>query len=233
MKTIKRLLWLILIVLVIVAGVQIKGGYDKYQQALAERPLTDVLEELQGKDNYTQYEDVPEIYYKALVAVEDRRFYKHNGFDIIGTARAIYNDIRAKELLEGGSTISQQLAKNLYFPKDNTLQRKIAEIFMAMKIEREYEKEDVLEFYVNGIYYGSGYYSIYDASKGYFGKEPKDMNDYECTLLVGIPNAPSIYSLNVRPDLAKQRQEKVIECMVDVEYITEDEGNNILGENVQ
>ena len=228
MKTIKRIILLCLVVLVVIAGVQIKGGYDKYKSALADRPLTDVLEELQGKDNYTQYEDVPEIYYKALVAVEDRRFYKHNGFDIIGTARAIYNDIRAKELLEGGSTISQQLAKNLYFPKDNTLQRKIAEIFMAMKIEREYEKEDVLEFYVNGIYYGSGCYSIYDASKGYFGKEPKDMNDYECTLLVGIPNAPSIYSLDVRPDLAKQRQEKVIECMVDVEYITEDEGNSIL-----
>jgi len=230
MKTIKRLLWLFLIILVIVAGVQIKGGYDKYQQALADRPLNEVLDELQDKDNYTQYEDVPEIYYKALVAVEDRRFYKHNGFDIIGTTRAIYNDIKANELLEGGSTISQQLAKNLYFPKDNTLQRKIAEIFMAMKIEREYEKEDVLEFYVNGIYYGSGYYSIYDASIGYFDKEPKDMTDYECTLLVGIPNAPSIYSLNVRPDLAKQRQEKVVECMVDVKYITEDEGREILGE---
>ena len=230
MKTIKRLLWLFLIIVVIVAGVQIKGGYDKYQQALADRPLNEVLEELQNKDNYTQYEDVPEIYYKALVAVEDRRFYTHNGFDIIGTTRAIYNDIKANELLEGGSTISQQLAKNLYFPKDNTLQRKIAEIFMAMKIEREYEKEDVLEFYVNGIYYGSGYYSIYDASVGYFDKEPKDMTDYECTLLVGIPNAPSVYSLNNRPDLAKQRQKKVIECMVEVEYITEDEGKEILGE---
>lgn len=230
MKTIKRLLWLFLIIVVIVAGVQIKGGYDKYQQALVDRPLNEVLEELQNKDNYTQYEDVPEIYYKALVAVEDRRFYKHNGFDIIGSARAIYNDIKAWELLEGGSTISQQLAKNLYFPQDNTLRRKIAEIFMAMKIEREYEKEDVLEFYVNGIYYGSGYYSIYDASIGYFDKEPKDMTDYECTLLVGIPNAPSIYSLNVRPDLAKQRQEKVVECMVDVKYITEDEGREILGE---
>ncbi|MBR3996031.1 MAG: transglycosylase domain-containing protein, partial [Clostridia bacterium] len=136
MKTIKRLLWLILIVLVIVGGVQIKGGYDKYQQALTDRPLNEVLDELQDKDNYTQYEDVPEIYYKALVAVEDRRFYKHNGFDIIGSARAIYNDIKAWELLEGGSTISQQLAKNLYFPQDNTLRRKIAEIFMAMKIER-------------------------------------------------------------------------------------------------
>ena len=230
MKTIKRLLWLFLIIVVIVAGVQIKGGYDKYQQALADRPLNEVLEELQNKDNYTQYEDVPEIYYKALVAVEDRRFYKHNGFDIIGTTRAIYNDIKANELLEGGSTISQQLAKNLYFPQDNTLRRKIAEIFMAMKIEREYEKEDVLEFYVNGIYYGSGYYSIYDASIGYFDKEPKDMTDYECTLLVGIPNAPSVYSLNNRPDLARQRQKKVIECMVEVEYITEDEGKEILGE---
>lgn len=228
MKTVKKLLWLILIALVIVAGMQIKGGYDKYQQALADRPIAEVITELQSKDNYTQYEDVPEIYYKALVAVEDRRFYKHNGFDVIGSVRAVYNDIKAWELLEGGSTISQQLAKNLYFPQDNTLQRKIAEIFMAMKIERDYEKDDVLEFYVNGIYYGSGYYSIYDASKGYFDKDPKDMTDYECTLLVGIPNAPSIYSLDVRPDLAKQRQEKVIECMVDVEYISEDEGNNIL-----
>ena len=230
MKTIKRLLWLVLVVLVNVAGVQIKGGYDKYQLALADRPLAEVIEELQDKENYTQYRDVPEIYYKALVAVEDRRFYKHNGFDIIGSARAIYNDIKAWELLEGGSTISQQLAKNLYFPQDNTLRRKIAEIFMAMKIEREYEKEDVLEFYVNGIYYGSGYYSIYDASIGYFDKEPKDMTDYECTLLVGIPNAPSVYSLNNRPDLAKQRQKKVIECMVEVECITEDEGKEILGE---
>ena len=228
MKTIRRILLLCLIVLVVVAGVQIKGGYDKYKGALAERPLDKVIAELQSKENYVQYDEVPEIYYKALVAVEDRRFYKHNGFDIIGSARAIYNDIKAWELLEGGSTISQQLAKNLYFPNDNTLQRKIAEIFMALEIEREYEKEDVLEFYVNGIYYGSGYYCIYDASMGYFGKAPKDMTEYECTLLVGIPNAPSIYSLNVRPDLAKQRQEKVIECMVEVEYITEEEGREIV-----
>lgn len=228
MKTIKRILLLCLVVLIIVVGIQIKGGYDKYKEALIETPLDNMITELQNKENYTQYGDVPEIYFKALVAVEDRRFYKHNGFDIVGTARAIYNDIKAKKLLEGGSTISQQLAKNLYFPQDDTFQRKVAEIFMAMKIEREYEKEDVLEFYVNGIYYGSGYYSIYDASMGYFDKEPKDMTDYECTLLVGIPNAPSIYSLDNRPDLAKQRQGKVIECMVEVEYITEIEGKEIL-----
>ena len=228
MKTIKKILLLCLIVLVVVAGIHIKGGYDEYQNALEDRPLEQVIFELQSKEKYTQYEDVPGIYYKALIAVEDRRFYKHNGFDIIGTGRAIYNDLKAWKLLEGGSTISQQLAKNLYFPQDDTLQRKIAEIFMAMRIEREYNKEDVLELYVNGIYYGSGYYCIYDASKGYFGKKPKDMTDYECTLLVGIPNAPSVYSLDVNPDLAHQRQEKVVECMVELEYITGDEGKEII-----
>ena len=228
MRKIKRLLSVLLIIVVVIAGIQIKGGYDKYVNALRESPLDEVIAELKSKENYTKYSDIPEIYYKALVAVEDRRFYKYNGFDIIGIGRAVYNDIKARKLLEGGSTISQQLAKNLYFPQDDTLQRKIAEIFMAMKIEREYEKNEVLEFYVNGIYYGSGYYCIYDASKGYFNKEPKDMTDYECTLLVGIPNAPSVYSLNNRPDLEKQRQEKVIECMVDVDYITEDEANNII-----
>jgi len=230
-KTIKRILLLCLVVLIVIAGVQIKGGYDKYKDAIEEKPLADMITELQSKENYTQYEEVPEIYYKALVAVEDRRFYKHNGFDVIGSVRAIYNDIKAWKLLEGGSTIAQQLAKNLYFPNDHTLKRKIAEIFMAMKIEREYEKEDVLEFYINGIYYGSGYYSIYDASQGYFDKAPIDMTDYECTLLVGIPNAPSIYSLNVRPDLAAQRQEKVLECMVEVEYITVDNAKEILENN--
>lgn len=228
MKKTKRVICLCLIVLIVIAGLQIKGGYDKYQNALASRPLEQVISELQRKENYTLYEDVPGIYYQALVAVEDRRFYKHKGFDVIGTGRAIYNDIKSRKLIEGGSTISQQLAKNLYFPQDDTLQRKIAEIFMAMRIEREYNKEDVLEFYVNGIYYGSGYYCIYDASKGYFGKKPKDMTDYECTLLVGIPNAPSVYSLDVNPYLAHQRQEKVVDCMVELEYITEAEGVNIV-----
>ena len=228
MKTIKRILWLCLIVLVIVAGVQIKGGYDKYQNAIKDRPLVEVIGALQSKENYTQYEDVPEIYYKALVAVEDRRFYKHNGLDFIGTTRAIYNDLKSWELLEGGSTISQQLAKNIYFPQDDTLERKIAEIFMAMKIEKEYEKEDVLEFYINAIYYGSGYYCIYDASMGYFDKKPSELTDYESTLLVGIPNAPSIYSLDVRPDLAHERQGKVVSCMVELEYISEEEKDIIL-----
>lgn len=229
-KRVRNLFLLVIIAAVVICGYEIKKGYDKYVFAIQECPIESAISELQAKEHYTVYDDVPEIYYKALVAVEDKRFYKHKGFDIIGTARAVYNDIRAWELLEGGSTISQQLAKNLYFPQDNTLERKIAEIFMAVDIEKHYDKQQVLEFYVNGIYYGSGYYCIYDAAGGYFQKKPIEMSDNECTLLAGIPNAPSVYSLDVRPDLAKQRQEKVVECMVEVKYITEDEGNRILNE---
>ena len=230
MKIIKRTLLFLVIILLVVAGIQIKGGYDKYIAALNEKPLETAIKELQSKENYTKYEDIPEIYFDALVAVEDRRFYKHNGFDLKGTARAIYNDLKAWDWVEGGSTISQQLAKNMYFPDDHALQRKIAEIFMALKIEREYEKEEVLELYVNGIYYGSGYYCIYDASMGYFDKEPSEMSDYECTLLVGIPNAPSVYSLKVNPDLAHKRQNKVLECMVELEYISQEESEKISAE---
>ena len=219
MKKIKRFFCIIFAIILVTAGMQVKIGYDKYKAALEIRPLDTVISELKSKGNYTNYEDIPPIYFDAVVAVEDRRFYKHNGFDIIGTARALYTDLRAKEMLEGGSTITQQLAKNLYFPQDNTLHRKIAEIFMAIEMEKQYEKEAILEFYVNGIYYGSGYYNIYDAAKGYFNKEPAEMTGYECTLLAGIPNAPSVYSLDVNPDLAKERQEKVIECMIECEYI--------------
>lgn len=228
MKIIKRLIGLIIIAFLIFVGYEAKLGYDRYSEAIADKPLNAAVSELKSKNHYTEYEQIPEIYFDALVAVEDRRFYSHKGFDIIGTARAIYNDIKAWDFIEGGSTITQQLAKNLYFSDENTLERKIAEILMAILIERNYEKKDILELYVNGIYYGSGYYCIYDAAQGYFGKEPWEMTDDECTLLVGIPNAPSVYSLDVNPDLARQRQKLVLMSMVDTGYISENEMNNIL-----
>lgn len=131
-------------------------------------------------------------------------------------------------MVEGGSTITQQLAKNLYFPQDNTLERKIAEVFMAFHIEDEINKDEILELYFNCIYYGSGYYCVYDASVGYFGKEPSEMNDYEATLLAGVPNAPSVYSPKVNPELAHRRQEKVVSTMAECGYLTEDECDDIL-----
>lgn len=231
MKKIRRFLLFVFLILAVVGAWQIKSGYDKYEIAKVKNPPENVIENLRSKEHYTEYEDIPDIYFDALVAVEDRRFYEHKGFDIYGTARAIVTNISAGKLLEGGSCITQQLVKNLYFPEDNTLERKIAEIFMSIELEKRYTKQEILEFYVNAIYYGSGYYTIYDASKGYFNKSPDMMSDYECTLLVGIPNAPSKYSPKVNPDLAKKRQEKVVYSMVDVGYLTDDEARRILEAN--
>ena len=230
-KTVRRIIFVMVLIASVCLGLLIKTGYDKYAAEIAQNPLDTVISRLKMKENYTSYADVPQIYFDALVAVEDRRFYMHNGFEVIGTTRAVYNDIKNKQLLEGGSTISQQLAKNLYFPQDNTLVRKIAEIFMALEMEKTYEKTEILEFYVNAVYYGSGHYCIYDASVGYFGKKPAMMTAYECTLLAGIPNAPSVYSLNVNPDLAHQRQKKVVSCMTECGYITKTEAEEILMQN--
>lgn len=219
MKTLKNIFAFILIMIIAAAGLFITRGYFKYRSALDAVPISVRVEEVRSNTSYCEISELPPMYIDAVIAVEDRRFYYHGGFDIIGMARAVITDIRNRSLDEGGSTISQQLAKNLYFPQDNTLERKIAEIFMAVKLEREYEKEEILELYFNCIYYGSGYYCVRDAANGYFGKEPSEMDDYECTLLAGVPNAPSKYSPKVNPTLAHKRQQKVLSTMVDCGYI--------------
>ncbi len=227
MKAIKRLISIFIIIVVAVVGIFIKDGYDKYKKIVSEKPISMAVAEIESKENYTDIENIRKIYIQAVVAAEDKRFYSHHGFDIIGTFRAISKNIEAKKMEQGGSTITQQLAKNMYFPlMEHTLERKIIELFIAYEIEKNYDKEKILELYMNGIYYGSGYYSIYDASMGYFGKKPSDLTDFECTLLAGIPNAPSVYSLDVNPALAYERQEKVIECMVECGYL--DSHNGIL-----
>ena len=116
---------------------------------------------------------------------------------------------------QGGSTITQQLAKNLYFTQEKVLTRKAAEAFMAWAIEKQYTKDEILELYVNSIYFGSGYYNVRQASEGYFGKAPAQMTPYECTLLAGVPNAPSAYDPAQNPGLARQRQKKGVEQMVE------------------
>ncbi len=228
MKLLKRLIWCTLLVIIAIGGVWTYQGFQQYQQALDYLPLNEAVEDIYTQEHFTPIDRIPGIYLEAVVAVEDRRFYHHKGFDIVGTLRALVNDIKAKKLLEGGSTLTQQLAKNIYFSSDDTPQRKIAEILMAAKIEKRYTKSEILELYVNGIYYGSGYYNIYDASIGYFGKEPMEMTEYECTLLAGIPNAPSVYSLDVNPELAEQRQEQVVAAMVDCGYLLQMQAEDIL-----
>lgn len=196
-------------------------GYSDYKDALEKKPLAQAMEEIAQKPSYVSLEQVPDIYKQALIAVEDHRFYDHMGVDVIATGRAIVNDIKAMDFVEGGSTITQQLAKNMYFTHEKTLDRKAAEMFMALKIEREYSKEEILEAYINSIYYGEGYYSLREASLGYFGKEPQDMTDDECTLLVGVPNAPAVYAPSVDMEMARKRQQQVLSMMQQNEVLAE------------
>ena len=226
-RWIQRLILLTLLVIAAAGGYLLHEGYQMYEEALVETPVQQVIESIQAKPSYTPLERIPLLYQNAVVAAEDHRFYKHNGLDYIAIGRAMYRNVKAGELNEGGSTITQQLAKNQFFTQKKQLTRKVAEIFMVREIEKLYEKEEILELYMNSVYYGDGYYCIADASMGYFGKQPWQMSAYECTLLAGIPNAPSVYAPTVNPELAAQRQQQVISDMVRWGYLTENEAAQI------
>lgn len=226
MKKILKILLSILLIFLIFSSIFIFNGYKMYKEALTETSITEKIKDIKCNDNYTSIEELPKIYINAVISAEDHRFYKHNGIDIISIGRALYHDIKNKNFNEGGSTITQQLAKNIYFTQEKKLIRKIAEIFMAFKLESELEKDEILELYVNTSYFGNGYYCIKDASKGYFNKDPKEMNDYESTLLAGLPNAPSIYGNNNQ--LARERQQQILNLMIEYEYLTENEKEIIL-----
>lgn len=232
MKIIKNLFRVLLLCVIILVGVKINEGYQMYKNALVEMPLQEKVVEIKSKNNYTSINELPQIYIDAVVAVEDHRFFQHNGIDIVSISRAIFNDIKAMKFVEGGSTITQQLAKNAYFTQEKNITRKIAEVFMAFEFERNYSKNDILEFYLNTSYFGEGCYTVKDASKVYFSKEPIDMTDYEAIMLAGIPNAPSVYAPTVNLNLAKERQLQVIQKMIKYEVLTEEEAKKILeGEN--
>lgn len=198
-------------------------GYGLYKNAVQEVSLEEKVNEIRSQESFTSLEDMPETYVQAVVSVEDHRFYDHFGLDLIAIGRAVVNDIKAGRYVEGGSTITQQLAKNLYFSQEKTMNRKAAEVFLALELEQKYTKDEILELYVNSIYFGDGYYSVGEASEGYFGKPASEMNDYECTLLAGVPNAPSKYAPSKNLALAEKRQQKVLSRMEACGYITEEE----------
>ena len=227
-KIIIRIILIIVLIIAVIAGIITYQGYTIYKKALDEISVADKVSEIQADENYTKIEDMPQFYLDAVVAVEDHRFYDHGAIDPIAIARAVWTNIKSFELREGGSTITQQLAKNIYFTQEKTALRKIAEIFMAFEIEKNCDKDEILELYVNTSYFGDGYYCVKEAANGYFDKEPIDMNEYESSMLAGIPNAPSVYAPTKNPDLASQRQRQVLERMVEYEYITEDKKNEIM-----
>ena len=228
MKVIKRIIIFIILIVLFVGAIFTYQGYTMYKEALDKISVKDKVKELQEQNNYTKFEDLPEFYLDAVVAVEDRRFYEHGALDYIGIARAIWINLKSLELKEGGSSITQQVAKNIYFTQEKTILRKIAEVFMAFEMERNCSKDTILEIYVNTSYFGSGYDGIKEAANGYYDKEPIDMNRYESCMMAGVPNAPSVYAPTKNPELASQRQRQVLEKMVRYEYITQEEMNEIL-----
>lgn len=220
---------IILVLFVAVTATTICGviGYVGYKNATADRPVTQAIGEVQAQANYTPLENIPVIYKNAVIAIEDHRFYDHGGFDVIATARALLHNALADEVREGGSTITQQLAKNLYFDNSPSFTRKLAELFVARAIEKEYSKDQILAAYINCIYYGDGYYNIYDASMGYFVVMPAYLSDDQATLLAGVPNAPSLYAPTVNLTLARERQQQVLRAMIDNDMLTREEANLI------
>ena len=230
MKKILKVLIFLLLIGMSIALLFIGNGYNIYKDAINNVPLEEKVAQIQDKENYTKFSELPQMYVNAVISVEDKRFYQHNGIDIIAIGRAAINDIKAMDYVEGGSTITQQLAKNMYFTQEKKMERKIAEVFMAWQIEHQYTKEEIFELYVNNIFFGDGYYTVKEACRGYFHKELDEMTDYECILLAGIPNAPSVYAPTKNLDLARQRQKQVMEKMIENEYLTQDEANEILEE---
>ncbi|HAB67280.1 MAG TPA: glycosyl transferase [Firmicutes bacterium] len=228
MKKFLNFLFLIIVILLLISGIYIYNGYSMYKKALDDYSIKDKVASIKSVESYSRLEELPKIYINAVIAIEDHRFYKHNGIDVISIGRALYHDLKNKSFDEGGSTITQQLAKNIYFSQEKKIERKIAEVFMAFKLEHNLEKDEILELYLNTSYFGNGYYTVKEASMGYFSKEPAYMTDYESTLLAGIPNAPSIYGEDM--NLAHERQKQILELMVEYRYLSLEEKEKILEE---
>jgi len=171
-------------------------------------------------NHYVTIDEVPLTLKQAMIAVEDGRFYSHHGFDWEGMLRAAFVNVQSGEIEEGASTITQQLVKNLFLSPEQTFSRKAEEIALAVIMENNFSKDEILELYLNTIYFGSNFYGIAEASEGYFAKEPTELNLAEATMLAGLPNAPSLYSPYVDFMLAKKRQIIVLDAMERRGYIT-------------
>jgi penicillin-binding protein 1A len=171
--------------------------------------------------------DLPKNLVYAVLSVEDRRFYSHWGVDVIGFTRAMFVNAREGKVVQGGSTITQQLAKNLFLSQERTLKRKIQEAMLALWLEHELTKDEILAAYLNRVYMGSGTYGVDAATRLYFKKDVKDLTVREAATLAGLLKAPSRFSPLANPGLSKQRTDTVLQTMVDAGYITDKEAKHL------
>ncbi len=181
------------------------------------------LEAKVDRKQFVSSKDIPDMMKKAIVATEDRRFYDHGALDLVSVTRALVTNYMAGQTLEGGSTIAQQTVKNIFLSHDRTLSRKIEELALAVQLEKKYTKDEILELYLNTIYFGHGAYGIKDAARIYFGKDVKDLNVSQCAMLAGLPQAPSVYDPINHPEEGIRRMAVVLTLMAQQEYISSED----------
>ena len=165
-------------------------------------------------------DDIPDVLIKATLATEDRRFFEHYGIDVFGTMRALLTNVQANEVVQGGSTLTQQLAKNLFLSSERSLQRKIKELFLAFLLESRYSKREILKLYFDRAYMGGGTFGVEAASQYYFGKSVRDINMAEAAMLAGLFKAPTKYSPLVDLAASRARTNQVLDNLVDAGYYT-------------
>src|SRR5882762_5821636 len=173
--------------------------------------------------------DLPPYLPRAFIAIEDRRFYSHYGVDPIGIARAAVANILHRGVSQGGSTLTQQLAKNLFLTQERTLQRKLQEVELALWLERKHSKSEIIELYLNRVYFGSGAYGVEAAAQRYFGKSAKNVTLAEAAMLAGLVKSPSRLAPNRNPEGAEQRAQTVLTAMADAKFITDAQAQASIG----
>lgn len=180
-----------------------------------------------------ELKDIPENLKKALIATEDKNFYRHHGYDMTGLARSTVQNLMAGHVVQGASTITQQLARVLFLNNERTFDRKLKELFIAARIEKTISKDQILEMYMNNVYLGAGAYGVEGAAQIYFDKHLKDCDLAELALIAGLPQAPSVYSPFNNMDLAVKRRNQVLLRMYKMRYITKDEYTKAKDEKVK
>lgn len=213
----KKKLCLVMVFIFLFLGIFSLIGKKDYGNYTLNKTL---INQISSKNpNYISINKIPQDLKNAVVAVEDMRFYKHYGFDVVAITRAFIVNIKNGYLKEGGSTITQQLAKNLFLSNDKKLSRKLEEIFIAIRLESMYDKNEILEMYLNVIYFGSGAYGVGNASHLYFNKDVEKLSLEECAMLAGLPKAPSLYNPKQDYVRAKSRQKVVLNLMKEQGFI--------------
>ena len=222
----------IIILTIIVVLAYLGIIYNEVNTEIRAGKIEKTVEGIRSRNTYVKKEKIDELYLKAVIAAEDRRYYSHGAVDVVGFSRAMYNNIISMKLKEGGSTITQQLSKNIFLDQRAEIDRKIKELFYSIELEKKYSKDDILELYVNTSYFGAGYYGIGPATKGYYDKTPEKLSLNEAAFLAGVPNAPSVYNPYEHYDLAVQRRNIVLKKMVFNGDITQQEAIIVYNERL-